>query len=316
MTKSLWKNAGTFSCLASNPIIPHPDPLSPCQRTFQMLVAKTPGVLRCATLKGKFRGEQRKWHLEEIVFRGLCHPVFWDPTDFCFFSHSPLKSPNCRNHLCCLNSGRSPCQRSPRTAPIYTVRFLAARRATGPPCPSLKIQVSSLSPFIQSLLLPSPTPFCCCCASDGTSHTLSRALPVARPFCSPSWMHRPIWGELRLKDPCCPSMGSRALGKQNDFIPQLPSPRCMGTLAKCADTTNCGFWASKDLRASRPNPPLSRGWKCPKEGKQSKAEDPYLPGFFCRWWTWLRRNTWAVFENPLGAEGTLRPNCCFSGNLR
>ena len=136
--------------------------------------------------------------------------------------------------------------------------------------------------FIQSLLLPYPTPFCCCCASDGTSHTLSRALPVARPFCSPSWMHRPIWGELRLKDPCCPSRGSRALGKQNDFIPQLPSPRRTGTLAKCADTTNCGFWASKDLRASRPNPPLSRGWKCPKEGKQSKAEDPYLPRFFCR----------------------------------
>lgn len=76
--------------------------------------------------------------------------------------------------------------------------------------------------FIQSLLLPSP-PFCCCCASDGTSQTLSRALPVARPFCSPSWRHRPIWGELRLKDPYCPSpRGSRALASKMTSSPNYP----------------------------------------------------------------------------------------------
>ena len=104
------------------------------------------------------------------------------------------------------------------------MRFLAARRAAGPLCPSLKIQVSSLSPFIQSLLLPSPTPFCCCFASEGTSHTLSRALPLGRPFCCPSWMHRLIWGELRLKDPYCPSpRGSRALASKmtsSNYPPQ------------------------------------------------------------------------------------------------
>ena len=156
------------------------------------------------------------------------------------------------------------------------MRFLAARRAAGPLCPSLKIQVSSLSPYASNACFsPTPTPFCCCFASDGTSHALSRALPVGRPFCSPSLMHRPIWGELRLKDPYCLSpRGSRALARKMTSPPNYP-PRGKRQGWQSVQTQPIVASGLARTRASRPNRPLSRGWKCPKEGKQPEAEEPY-----------------------------------------
>ena len=92
---------------------------------------------------------------------------------------------------------------------IPTARFLPVK-ASGPLSAKHWIQASPASSSPLSLLLPFPRH-----SSDAAGPTFNRALPSGRPFCSPGWMGRPIWGGLRLKGPYCPSpRGPRAQARK------------------------------------------------------------------------------------------------------
>lgn len=155
--------------------------------------------------------------MEEIAFRGLCHDICETLLTSAFSPRSPLKSQNCRNHLCCLNSGRSH-PKNHGTALIYTVRFLAARRGRRTAMPITEVSSSArIHPNPLAFSLPHVLPVHVCSGSQ--------LAPPAGPACGqtlldPSLIHRPTWGELRLKDPYCLSpRGSRGPGKGNDFTP-------------------------------------------------------------------------------------------------